>query len=131
MTERTEARQQGYTERQENRQQYAGGYYGGYYGGGPYYYDHHWDDDWDGGEVAAVALGAAAVGAMAGYAAGTQDTTSTVVYNAPTGITALPCTPTVTAVSGVTYYRCNSTWYTQAYTGDTVTYVVVAPPPGY
>jgi len=71
---------------------------------------------------------------MAGYAAGTSATTpSTVVYTTPppAGYTSLPCTPSVIAVSGVTYYRCRSTWYTQAYGGGGVSYMVVAPPSGY
>ncbi|HZC00494.1 MAG TPA: hypothetical protein VE844_03760, partial [Gammaproteobacteria bacterium] len=43
------------------------------------------------------------------------------------GYTSLPCTPSVVAASGVTYYRCGSTWYTQAYAGGGVSYVTVAP----
>ena len=126
----TDARQQAYTKRQSNRQDYADDHYhgGGYYGG---YYD---DDDWDDGEVAAVAIGSAAVGAMAGYAAGTSDTTtSTVVYTSPppAGYTSLPCTPGVIVVSGVTYYQCGSSWYTQAYGNSGVTYMPVPPPAGY
>jgi hypothetical protein len=34
-------------------------------------------------------------------------------------------------VNGVTYLQCGSSWYSQAYSGSTVTYVGVAPPPGY
>jgi hypothetical protein len=131
-SERTDARQQNYTERQENRQQYAGEHYGGgYYGGGNDDWD---DDDWDDGEVAAVAVGAAALGAVGGYVAGTETAeNTTVVYNTPSpaGYTSLPCTPNVVPASGTTYYQCGSTWYTQAYGGSGVSYMVVAPPPGY
>ncbi|MGA7877787.1 MAG: hypothetical protein WCA08_19160 [Desulfoferrobacter sp.] len=31
----------------------------------------------------------------------------------------------------VSYYRCGSGWYNQAYSGSGVTYVVVNPPAGY
>ena len=52
------------------------------------------------------------------------------LYNAvTTTIRALYRTPVV--AGGVTYYQCGSTWYNQAYSGDSVTYVTVAPPPGY
>jgi hypothetical protein len=34
-------------------------------------------------------------------------------------------------VGDVSYYQCGPTWYQKAYTGGEVTYVVVAPPPGY
>jgi hypothetical protein len=43
----------------------------------------------------------------------------------------LPCTATVIVAAGTTYYRCESSWYTQAYAGGGMTYVLVAPPPGY
>lgn len=131
-SERTDARQQGYTERQQNRQQYAGEYYGGGYYGGGYHYDDDWDDDWDDGEVLAVGLGAAALG----YVVGTEtaeNTSTTTVYTTPppAGYTSLPCSPNVVPANGVTYYQCGSTWYTQAYGGSGVSYMVVAPPPGY
>lgn len=74
-----------------------------------------------------MALGAAAVGAVGGYAAGqssaTQTTTSTVPYVQDS---ALPCSnPNVTEIQGVTYYQCGSTWYTQAYGNTGVIYVPV------
>ena len=43
----------------------------------------------------------------------------------------LPCTPATVVVNGVSYYQCGATWYNQAYSGDSVTYVTVTPPPGY
>ncbi|MGH8515798.1 MAG: hypothetical protein ACREV8_18015, partial [Gammaproteobacteria bacterium] len=90
----------------------------------------------DDGEVAAVAIGAAALGAMGGYVAGTETaetTSTTTVYTTPppAGYTSLPCSPNVVPANDVTYYQCGSTWYTQAYGGSGVSYMVVAPPPGY
>ena len=56
------------------------------------------------------------------------ETQPTVVYQYyPT----LPCSATLIVVSGTSYYRCSSNWYTQAYAGGGVTYVMVGPPPGY
>ena len=46
------------------------------------------------------------------------------------GIRAMTCPPPVT-VGGVPYYRCGGTWYSPAYQGGNVTYVVVNPPQGY
>jgi len=134
MTDRTQERQEGYSDRQQNRQDYADDHY---HGGG-YYHDGYDDDNWDDGEVAAVAIGAAAVGAMAGYAAGESNTTqtvtttpsTTVVYTQPpsSGYASLPCTPNVTTLDGVTYYQCGSAWYTQAYGANGAMYVPVPAP---
>jgi hypothetical protein len=88
--------------------------------------------------VAAVAVGAAAVGAMAGYAAGQSNTTqtaapapsTTVVYAPPpaTGSSGLPCTPNTKVVQGVTYYQCGASWYTQAYGSNGAIYTPVPAP---
>ena len=43
----------------------------------------------------------------------------------------LPCSPNTVVVEGVTYYQCGADWYTQAYAGESVNYLLVAPPPGY
>jgi hypothetical protein len=89
-------------------------------------YDENWDSyhrPYYGGAVAAGAVGAAA-----GYAAGR---TTRSAAAAPAYYPTLPCTPTVVAVGGANYYRCGSSWYSQAYTGSGVAYVVVAPPAGY
>jgi hypothetical protein len=43
----------------------------------------------------------------------------------------LSCTSTTVIVGGVTYYRCGSDWYSRAYTGGNVTYIVVTAPAGY
>jgi hypothetical protein len=34
-------------------------------------------------------------------------------------------------VEGTVYFKCGSTWYIEAYTGDDVHYVAVGPPVGY
>jgi hypothetical protein len=79
-----------------------------------------------------LAIGAAVVGGVVGYAAGQSTATpsSTVVYSTPpsSGYASLPCSPYTTVVQGVTYYQCGSTWYTQAYGGSGVSYVPVASP---
>jgi len=43
----------------------------------------------------------------------------------------LSCTSTTVHVNGVTYYRCDNDWYSRAYSGGNVTYVVVKAPTGY
>lgn len=115
-TDRQGTRQENVTDRQENRQQYREGaredwqdYYDDHYHG-------HWDSPWG-----YAAVGAAAV--TAAYAIGTVVTAST--------FATLPCTPTTVVVGGVTYYQCGPTWYSQAYSGGDVTYVVVEAPRGY
>jgi hypothetical protein len=90
------------------------------------------NDDGDGGEVAALAIGAAALGAMGGYAAGESSAaqSSTTVYNAPppSGYSSLPCTPNTSVVNGVNYYQCGASWYTQAYGNGGVVYMPVSAP---
>ncbi len=44
---------------------------------------------------------------------------------------ALSCRTEVIIVGNVTYYRCGSGWYSRAYHGGSVTYVVVTAPAGY
>lgn len=137
--ENVETRQQGATSRSQNRQEAAQSYQGnrpaGYYPPSGQYDENNWDD----GEVAAVAVGAAAIGAMAGYAAGESNTTqsvttapapsTTVVYAAPpAGNASLPCSPNTSEVNGVTYYQCGSDWYTQAYGSNGVIYQPVPAP---
>lgn len=66
------------------------------------------DDDWyPVGRAAAAAVTAAAIGSIA--------------YN-------LPASCVTQVVDGVTYKRCNGTWYEPQFSGSTVTYVVVSPP---
>ena len=43
----------------------------------------------------------------------------------------LSCTTSSVNVNGVTYYRCDNDWYSRAYSGGNVTYVVVKAPAGY
>jgi hypothetical protein len=67
-------------------------------------------------ERGALAAGAVAAGAAAAAS--------------PPGWTAA-CTPTTVSVGGSTYYQCGSAWYTRAYNGSDVAYVVSNPSPGY
>lgn len=46
-------------------------------------------------------------------------------------ITTLPCSVAPVTVSGAYYYDCGGTWYQRAYAGSQITYIAVAPPPGY
>lgn len=48
-----------------------------------------------------------------------------------TAFRSLTCTPTVVIVNGVSYYSCNSVWYSRRYVSGSVTYVVVTAPSGY
>jgi hypothetical protein len=41
------------------------------------------------------------------------------------------CIPTTVVVGSATYYQCGTGWYTRAYSGGSVTYVVVNAPAGY
>ena len=43
----------------------------------------------------------------------------------------LSCTTTRIHVNGIDYYRCDSAWYSRAYSGGSVTYVIVTAPAGY
>lgn len=43
----------------------------------------------------------------------------------------LSCASTTIYVNGFTYYRCGYDWYTRAYTGGNVTYIVVTAPAGH
>ena len=43
----------------------------------------------------------------------------------------LSCTTSSVNVNGVTYYRCDNDWYSRAYSGGNVTYIVVKAPAGY
>ena len=48
-----------------------------------------------------------------------------------TAFAALSCNRTTVFVNGVTYSSCGGNWYSRAYNGGSVTYVIVSPPPGY
>jgi hypothetical protein len=121
-TERTEARQQGQTERTESRSQAAQNINANNNWDNNYHYDDD-DDEWG------YALAGAAVGATVGYMAGAA--TAAPTYVSPTYVTVLPCSPTVVATGGTSYYGCSGTWYNQAYVNGSVTYVTVTAPPGY
>ena len=102
-TERTEARQQGQTERTDARSNAAQNINAN--NNWDNHYDYHDDDDEWG-----YALAGAAVGATVGYMAGAA---STPTYVSPTYVTVLPCSPTVVATGGVSYYGCGGSWYNQ------------------
>jgi hypothetical protein len=113
-TARTESRQEGYTERTRARTDAARDIADDW--------DDHgccWDDDRWG-----YALAGAAVGATVGYVAGAAVAT-------PAYVTVLPCTPTITVMGGISYYRCGSTWYNRSYISGEVSYIVVDAPLGY
>jgi hypothetical protein len=96
---------------QSNAQQYRGGY--------PYGYPA-----WDAGAGWAAAATGAAVGAAATAAATAHAGSS--VYTASE-----PCAnPASVSVGGTVYFRCGSSWFTQAYGPSGPGYVAVAPPPG-
>ena len=44
---------------------------------------------------------------------------------------ALSCASQTVVVNGISYYGCGGTWYNRAYSGGSVTYVVVETPAGY
>jgi hypothetical protein len=97
-------------------------YYGGYYGPGWDYYDN----DWMFGMTVGVVTGAA----VASAADDDDDETTTTTTTTTTPATAaLPCNPTVTTVSDVTYYQCGTQYFVQAYGGTGPIYMPV-PPPG-
>ena len=43
----------------------------------------------------------------------------------------LSCVSTTVIVNGVTYYRCGTGWYSRAYHGGDVTYIIVTAPAGH
>ena len=88
-------------------------------------WDRCCDDDWDDGE--ALVVGAVVVGAAVAAAESSDDD----YVQSTTTISALPCTPAVQAINGVTYYTCGSSWYNQVYSGGGVSYITVQAPPGY
>jgi hypothetical protein len=48
-----------------------------------------------------------------------------------TAFRALTCNVETIVVAGVTYYRCDSVWYSSSYDGGEVVYVIVTAPSGY
>ena len=111
-------RQQGYTERQANRQDYAHGHWD----------DDDWDSDWDDDDLGEALVAGAVIAGTAAVVGAAVSTPSYTTYNY---YNTLPCTPATVVSGGVTYYQCGATWYNQAYSGGSVTYVTVTPPPGY
>ena len=98
-----------------------------------HYHDHDidWDDDWDHSDAAVGFVVGAATGALVNEALQPDVVTTeitTASAPAPVAVTRLPCSPASSLVGGVTYYRCGSTYYVQAYTQGGLLYVPVAPP---
>jgi hypothetical protein len=83
------------------------------------YGDDHRYGGWNDWNEHPVATGLA-VGAA--VAVGTAITAS--------AFSAMTC-PAPVIINGVYYYNCNGAWYSRAYQGGSVTYVVVNTPPGY
>lgn len=98
------------------------------------YHDHDtdWDDDWDHSDAAVGFVVGAATGALVNEALQPEvvvtELTTPTSAPAPAAVTRLPCSPASSLVGGVTYYRCGSTYYVQAYTQGGLLYVPVAPP---
>lgn len=91
-----------------------------------YYYGY--DDDFAEAMVVGVTVGA--VFAAADYEDDVATTTTTItnVTNV-TALASLPCEARITVANGISYYQCDTTWYTRAYEGDNVVYVPSGPPP--
>jgi hypothetical protein len=45
-------------------------------------------------------------------------------------VTTLSCTPSIVVANGITYYNCESTWYTRGNVSGEVVYVVATAPAG-
>ena len=99
-----------------------------------HYHDHDidWDDDWDHSDAAVGFVVGAATGALVNEALQPEvvvtELTTPTSAPAPAAVTRLPCSPASSLVGGVTYYRCGSTYYVQAYAQGGLLYVPVAPP---
>ena len=81
-----------------------------------------------GGYAVAAAPGTAVgVGAVvAGPAGVASPATGPRAYG--TAVAALPCDASSMSVNGITYYQCDSTWFTRSYVDGNVAYVVTNPP---
>jgi hypothetical protein len=60
---------------------------------------------------------------VTGMAIGAAAASTNYVYS-------VPCSTTV-IVNNVTYYHCDSTWYSRGYEGDEVVYIITSAPAGY
>jgi hypothetical protein len=98
---------------QSNAQQYRGSYPYGAYG----------YPNWDAGAGLAAATAGAALGAAAASARAPSTSAGSVASQ--------PCAaPENITVEGMTYFRCGSAWYTQAYGPAGPTFMPVSPPAG-
>jgi hypothetical protein len=96
---------------------------------------YHDDDDWDNG--AAFVGGAIVGGAMVAattpptyYPSTTYVTTEAAPAPTPAYVRP-PCNVAPIEVSGVPYYNCGKTWYTEGYASSGPVYMPVPPPPGH
>jgi hypothetical protein len=99
---------------------------------------YHDDDDWDNGGafIGGALVGGAMVAASRPATAYYPPTTTTYVTNEPAPAPAPayvppPCNVAPIEVSGVPYYNCGKTWYTEGYASNGPVYMPVPPPPGY
>ena len=101
------------------------------------YEDEHWDAQGKG--LAIAATGAVVAGTVAAVSSATAQPAAvaqpaqfaTDPATAPPAAPAPPCAnPATVSAGGVTYTKCGSTWYTQAYGANGPVYVQSAPPPG-
>src|SRR5262249_61032026 len=101
----------------------------------------HDAQQWERGKGPAIAAtGAAAAGTVA--AVSTAAAPPPPPAGAPPAFASAPATPppppppppcanaTTMEAGGISYSKCGSAWYTQAYGADGVTYVQTVPPPG-
>ena len=101
------------------------------------YEDEHWDEG-KGLAVAATGVLVAGTAAAAASAVAAPPPAAAVPSSqfatpaaTPLPPAAAPCaSPTSVPVGEVTYSKCGSTWYTQAYGANGLVYVQSAPPPG-
>ena len=92
----------------------------------PYPYAASVHPAWDAGAGVAAATTGAAIGAVAASSMASAAST-TAGYAA-----SQPCpTPVAVAVGSMTYFKCGSAWYTQAYGPAGPTFVEVNPPSGF
>ena len=69
---------------------------------------------------------------MGAIAVGTAVSMSTMqAMTTPSASQPAACTMTSVTVSGVNYYHCGPSWFQKAYVQGEMSYVAVAPPPGF
>lgn len=85
---------------------------------------------WHGGYVNTVDSGDLAAAAV--LVAGTAVTVSAIhSMTTPSASRPAACTMTTAVINDVTYYHCAPNWFQKAYVKGEMTYIAIAPPPGY